>query len=100
MTFPNDPALWRPQFSEEAAELAERQLAALQQNFPGWDITCVADLSAPVWYAIRRTPLTARQKVAGVCETLMRSSAEELAQELTIQVELVHRTRAVNTFTS
>ncbi|MBB2912988.1 hypothetical protein FHS43_004283 [Streptosporangium becharense] len=35
-----------------------------------------------------------------MCETLLRSSAEELAQELAIQVELVQRTRAVDTFTS
>ncbi|GAA2850756.1 hypothetical protein GCM10010517_08270 [Streptosporangium fragile] len=98
MTSPEEPALKRPQFCEEAAERAERQLATLRQDFPGWDIVCVTDLAVPIWYAISRTPPTDRQRIAGVHETFIRSSAEELAKELAAQVELVHRTRAAHTF--
>lgn len=87
-------------FSAEAAELAERQLAQLQQDFPGWDITCVTDLGAPVWYARLRTPLTRKQKAAGVCATFMCFSADALAAVLAAQVELVHRARATHSFTS
>ncbi|MER5643613.1 hypothetical protein [Streptosporangium sp. NPDC002524] len=88
------------QFSDEAAELAERQLGALRQAYPGWDITCVADLSAPVWHAGLRAPLTEKQKAAGVRESFMCFSAEALAAVLATQVERVHRGRAGHTFTS
>ncbi|GAA4182585.1 hypothetical protein GCM10022252_08710 [Streptosporangium oxazolinicum] len=90
--------LGEAQFSDEAAQLAERQLKALQQEFPGWDITCVADLSTPVWYAVLRTAPTDRQKVAGVLAKLIRFSAEALATALATQVERVHRARAIHTF--
>jgi hypothetical protein len=93
MTDPEIPALQRPQFSEAAAALAERQLAALQQEYPDWTITCVADLAEPIWYAILRTTLTERQRATGACQTLMRSSAEALASALFIEVELVRKMR-------
>ncbi|MEU4405047.1 hypothetical protein AB0F88_11010 [Streptosporangium sp. NPDC023963] len=92
--------LGEAQFSDEAAHLAERQLQALQQEFPGWDITCVADLSTPVWHAVLRAEPTARQKTAGVVAKLMRFSAEALASALSTQVERIHRARASHTFTS
>ncbi|MER5644787.1 hypothetical protein [Streptosporangium sp. NPDC002524] len=88
------------QFSDEAAHRAERQLEALRQEFPGWDITCVADLSTPVWHAVLRTAPTGRQKQAGVLAELMCFSAEALATALATQVERIHRARATHTFTS
>ncbi|MGJ6968786.1 hypothetical protein ACSDR0_43480 [Streptosporangium sp. G11] len=92
--------LGEAQFSDESAQLADRQLEALRQEFPGWDITCVADLSTPVWHAVLRTAPTGQQKAAGVLAELMRFSAEALATALATQVERIHRARASHTFTS
>lgn len=100
MTSQEGPALRGPRFSEEAAELAERRLAALRQAYPAWEIVCVTDLSVPVWYATLRATVTQRQRQAGVREAFMRFSTEALASELSVQVEAPHRTRARHTFTA
>jgi hypothetical protein len=93
MTDPEMPALKGAQFSEAVMEETVRRLAALKQDFPGWDITCVADLAEPIWYGILRDPLTERQKTGGARPTFMRSSPEALASALSIQVELVRKLR-------
>ncbi|GAA3409571.1 hypothetical protein [Streptosporangium vulgare] len=100
MTSRENPALRGSQFSEEAAELAERRLAALRQAYPGWDIVCVTDLGVPIWYATLRATVTQRQRQAGVRETFMRFSPEDLASELSVQVERPHSARARHTFTA
>ncbi|MEV6868740.1 hypothetical protein AB0M44_48200 [Streptosporangium subroseum] len=70
---------------------AELQLAALERDFPAWRIACVADLAAPIWYGFLRTELTDRQRAAGACPTLMRSSPEALASALSLQIQLVRK---------
>ncbi|WP_440069140.1 hypothetical protein [Streptosporangium sp. OZ121] len=100
MTSQEGPALRGPLFSEEAAELAERRLAALRQAYPGGEIVCVTGLGVPVWYATLRVTVTQRQGQAGVRETFMRFSTEALVSELSVQVEKPHGARARHIFTA
>ncbi|MFI7049011.1 hypothetical protein [Streptosporangium sandarakinum] len=71
----------------------QRQLAALEQTFPGWRITHDALLDQ--WTAIRHAPLTRQEE-----NEINRSSPEALASALAVQVELAHRLRARHHFTS
>jgi hypothetical protein len=93
MTDPAMSALKGAQFSEAVMEEAKRQLAALERDFPGWRIACVADLAEPIWYGFLRAELTERQKTGGACQTLMRSSPEALASAMSVQVQLVRKMR-------
>lgn len=66
----------------------DRQLAALEQTFPGWRITVVNRC----WWAYRRGPVTPELRDAGVYPSLARPSAEALGTALSMQVEVIHRT--------
>ncbi|MFD8529392.1 hypothetical protein ACFV0L_18430 [Streptosporangium canum] len=69
----------------------DRQLAVLQQTYPGWHIT--HDPLLGHWAAIRRAPLTSREKEGGVKYTITHPAPEALSSALACQVELAHTYR-------
>lgn len=66
----------------EVRTVWEAQQAALAKAFPDWKITCVTDLSVPLWFALYRPSLTPQQERDGFQPTMLRGSAEDLQAEL------------------
>ncbi|MBP2704353.1 hypothetical protein JOL79_11070 [Microbispora sp. RL4-1S] len=68
-----------------------RQLAALEQTYPAWQIR---ETGGQVrWWATRRRPPTLAEIAAGVVTTLARSTPEQLADAMAAQDEIAHRVR-------
>ncbi|GAA3518060.1 hypothetical protein FHR32_006314 [Streptosporangium album] len=77
---------------------AQKQLAALEQTFPGYRIN--HDEVPGTWTAIRRASLSERENDANMEYVITRLSPEALASALSAQIELAHRLRATHIFTT
>ncbi|OUC99302.1 hypothetical protein [Streptosporangium minutum] len=82
----------------QARDVGAEQLAVLQQTYPGWHITHDALLGH--WTAIRRAPVTLREKAAKVKTQITCASPEGLGSALAMQIELLHTLRATHSFTT
>ncbi|MFI7448034.1 hypothetical protein ACIBQX_11100 [Nonomuraea sp. NPDC049714] len=67
-----------------------RQLAVLQDTYPGWDISRVRDDSGRQrWLAVYGGPLTEEMRAANAAATILESDAVTLAATLAWQSALV-----------
>ncbi|TDE54099.1 hypothetical protein E1295_15780 [Nonomuraea mesophila] len=77
-------------------DLRGRQLSALRNTYPAWDIGHQGDPSGVLWWiAELRQPVTPELVAAGVSRMIRREDAIALAATLAWQTALLHTVRPV-----
>lgn len=96
---PPDPLPARAPTPVAAPEPADdhhaRQLAAIEQTYPGWRIEIVRIGARIMWKATRHGKLTERQRAAGLRAVVMTATASEMVTTLSHQDGIQHQTRGI-----